>query len=263
MCTIIALHRLRDDLPLVVAANRDEFLARPSAPPRLLRRDPPVVGGLDLDKGGTWAATSARGFFVGLTNQRPTSPTLPAPRSRGALVLEAVDAGSITGVRTLLDGLDSSRYGPFNLMAGDGERLLVAYVRPGRPAEIHSLEPGLYVLTNDRLGSPHFPKAQRAKALLEAWIERPWPALRAGLQRALADHHRPPAASLQPLPEGLALPPEVASALQALCIHLPGYGTRSSTILALEPGRVIHYLHAEGRPCEQPFEDQGDLLRAP
>jgi uncharacterized protein with NRDE domain len=260
MCTIIALHRLRDDLPLVVAANRDEFLDRPASGPRLLQRDPPAIGGVDLDKGGTWMAVSATGFFVGLTNQRPTRPQGPAPRSRGALVLEALATGSVDGTQRLLEAADSGAYSAFNLMFGDGHRLLVAYVRPGRTTAFQELEPGVHVLTNDRLGSPHFPKAQRAEQLTQPSLAQPWPELAAGLERVLADHHLPDRERLSPPPPGLPLPPEVARRLQALCIHLPRYGTRSATILALEPGRLLHYRYAEGKPCEAEFEDRMELL---
>ncbi len=260
MCTIIAIHRLREDLPLVVAANRDEFLDRPASGPRLLQHSPPALGGIDLERGGTWMAASAHGFFVGLTNQRPSRPQQPAPRSRGELVLEALATGSIHRAMGLIHQLDTRQYNAFNLLIGDGERLYVVYLRPDRPVERTELGPGLHVLTNDRMGSPHFPKARRARTLVEPLISLPWPMLAHGLQRVLADHHLPDPGQLPALPPGLPLPPEVALQLQALCIHLPRYGTRSSTLLALEPGRLLHYLYAEGKPCEVAFEDRMGLL---
>jgi len=260
MCTIIAIHRLRQDMPLVVAANRDEFLDRPAAGPTLLQADPPAIGGTDLERGGTWMAASARGFFVGLTNQRPSGPQVPAPRSRGELVLEALATGSVNRAMGLINRLDTSQYNAFNLMFGDGERLHVVYVRPGRPIERVKLAPGLHVLANDRMGSPHFPKAQRAHDLVAPVVHEPWPQLQAGLHAALADHQLPGAEDISPLPPGLALPPQIAQQLQALCIHLPRYGTRSATILALQPGRLQRYLYADGKPCEATFEDRLGLL---
>jgi uncharacterized protein with NRDE domain len=260
MCTIIALHGLREDLPLVVAANRDEFLDRPASGPRLLQDEPPAVGGVDLDRGGTWLAASATGFFVGLTNQRPTRPTGPAPRSRGELVLEALATGGVDGTQRLLEGVDSTAYSAFNLMFGDGHQLRVAYVRPGQPTAFLILEPGVHVLANDRMGSPHFPKTQRARSLVAPLVSLPWPEMAAGLARVLADHHLPDPEQLSPPAAGLLLPPAVARQLQALCIHLPRYGTRSATILALEPGRLVHYLYADGKPCEAEFEDAMGVL---
>ncbi len=260
MCTIIALHGVHPAHPLVIAANRDEFLDRPASGPRLLQSAPPAVGGVDLDRGGTWMAASAAGFFVGLTNQRPTKPQGPAPRSRGALVLEALASGTVEGTRSLLANLETDQYNAFNLMFGDGHQLWVAYVRPDRPAELLELQPGVHVLANVRMGAPWFPKQQRARDLVEPLVALPWPQLRAGLARVLADHHLPEPDTLGPLPKGLLLPPELAQQLQALCIHLPRYGTRSATILALEPGRLQHYLYADGKPCELGFEDRIGVL---
>jgi uncharacterized protein with NRDE domain len=260
MCTIIALHGVHSELPLVVAANRDEFLDRPARGPRLIQRSPPAIGGVDLERGGTWMAADAEGLFVGLTNQRPTRPPRAAPRSRGALVLEALACGSVAGIRELLEGLDTGCCNAFNLMFGDGRELWVAYVRPEAPVELLRLEPGVHVLANDRLGSPDFPKAGRARSLVEPLLPLPWPRLAEGLQRVLADHLLPEPEALSPLPEGLLLPPGVARQLQALCIHLPRYGTRSATLLALEPGRLRHYRFADGRPCEAPFVDRMGLL---
>ena len=104
------------------------------------------------------------------------------------------------------------------------------------------------------------PKTYRAHALVTPLVSLPWPDLCAGLARVLADHQLPDPDALAPMPPGLLLPPEVARQLQALCIHLPRYGTRSATILALEPGRLVHWLYADGKPCEVGFEDGMGLL---
>ncbi len=72
MCTLIVLHRCVPGRPLVVAANRDEFLDRPAEEPTLRStRTGPIVAPLDLEAGGTWVGVSARGVFAGLTNLRP------------------------------------------------------------------------------------------------------------------------------------------------------------------------------------------------
>src|SRR5439155_1765511 len=75
--------------PLVVAANRDEYLARPAAPPTLLRETPPrAFGGRDLTAGGTWLGVSEVGLVAGMLNRRSTVPPDPACRSRGQLCLD-------------------------------------------------------------------------------------------------------------------------------------------------------------------------------
>ncbi len=262
MCTIIALHRLHPQLPLVVAANRDEFLARPASGPRRLLEDPPAMGGLDDERGGSWMGATAGGLFVGLTNQRPTAPTGPGLRSRGEVVVEALRSGSVGGTRRLLRALDPADFNAFNLLYGDGHSMEAAYVRPDTGLQIEPLQPGLHVLANDRLGSPAFPKAQRARELVEPLSREPWQRLVPGLAAALADHELPPEDSLPPLAAGLPLTPELQRALQALCIHLPSYGTRSATILALRPGALLHYLYAPGPPCSTSFEGVSGILRS-
>jgi uncharacterized protein with NRDE domain len=246
MCTLIALHGLREDRPLVVAANRDEFLDRHADPPDPLA--PGCLGGRDA-RGGTWLGVNLGGLFVGLTNQRTGRRPGPEAPSRGGLVSRALQAGSPAAAETLLAGL-ADDYPPFNMLFGDGERLVVAYGRPGRAVEIHDLPPGLFVLCNDRLGSPDFPKAARAAALARPLVDLPWEECAAGLRGVLADHALP--GDLPP--SGLPLAPEILRGLQALCVHLPGYGTRSASLVALRPGEVLDYRFADGPPCRAEWE---------
>ncbi len=265
MCTIVALHGLRSDLPLVLAANRDEYYARTATGPQVLVPKPSVggkvVGGRDERAGGTWLAVSERGLVVAITNQRTAVPPDADRRSRGALVIEAAAAGSVDAVIELLRARDAREYNPFNLLFGDGERLLVGYARDHQPAiALEELPPGLVVLANDRIGAPEYPKTTRAEALVRPHAEAPWPELRDALERALADHDRPPIDAIPAPPQGARFGRELLRELQALCIHTPAYGTRSSSIVAIAPGRVAHYLHAEGPPCQSRFEDVGSLL---
>src|SRR6185295_11378367 len=107
--------------------------------------------------------------------------------------------------------------------------------------EIERLSPGIHVLCNDRLGADGFPRGVRLHDALAAAPPR-WPDIVPAIQAALADHTR-----VEPPPSHL--PDEVARALTATCIHAPGYGTRSSTIIAARDGQTLAYLHADGPPC--------------
>ena len=87
MCTLAAFVGLSDTLPLVVAANRDEFLDRPTIDPAVLAVDPWVFAGQDLRAGGTWFGVNQHGMVIGLLNRpRPGGPD-PSRRSRGLLCL--------------------------------------------------------------------------------------------------------------------------------------------------------------------------------
>nr|MBA3820392.1 hypothetical protein [Deltaproteobacteria bacterium] len=85
-----------------------------------------------------------------------------------------------------------------------------------------------------------------------------WPAIAQRLATLLGDHTRLPLAETP----SSHLPPELGRELTATCIHSEHYGTRSASIVALAPGRVLSYLHADGPPCTTPFLERRDLLEA-
>src|SRR5947208_1055522 len=89
MCLLAVFHKVHPEAPLILAANRDERLARPAEPMAVLRPEGPrVLGGRDLEAGGTWLAVSERGPAAGVTN-RPGSRRA-GKRSRGELPLALV-----------------------------------------------------------------------------------------------------------------------------------------------------------------------------
>lgn len=261
MCTLSAWFGVHPRWPLVVAANRDEILSRHGTAPLVLNDHPRVVGGRDPQRGGTWLGATARGFFVGITNQRGRVSEV-RPRSRGAVVLEALRRDSVEGVEALLRELDADDYSPFNLLFGDARGLRVGYARAGKPVELLALDPGLHVLANDVIGAEDFPRTRRAAELLppEALRAMDEPEALAGLTALLADHEPPPAGWAPHDAETGFFPAEMYSLLQRVCVHAPGYGTVSSTVLLLRDGGVDRYLFADGKPCVTPFTDVTPLL---
>jgi len=263
VCTIVALFGVHREHPLLVAANRDEFYARPTAGPTALLEAPRTVGGRDLSKGGTWMAVTQGGLVVAVTNQRSYGVHDAALRSRGELVLETARKGSFEAATAYLRAVDARDYNAFNLLFGDARSLAVAYARrETREVAIERLDAGTWILANDRIGSPEFPKTARAAALA-ARLERPsFPELADAAHTMLADHELPPLEKVPPPPHGSHWPHELLQKLQALCIHTPAYGTRSSTLVAVGDGRVDRYLFADGPPCTTPFVDRTSLLTA-
>jgi uncharacterized protein with NRDE domain len=256
MCTIAILIDVVVGAPLVVAANRDELHARAARPPEVIRRAPDgqaVVGGVDALSGGTWLAVRADGQLAAVTNQRAMEAAPPGLRSRGLAVAELAAAADPDAY---VAALDPTAYASMNLVWSGPAGARVAYARrDARALEIEPLGRGIHVLCNDRLGAPGFPRGERLRAGIAAALDRGlgWPALAPALVPLLADHHRVP-------PPPSHLPPAIARELTACCIHTPAYGTRSSTIAALAPGRVLDYLHADGPPCSAPFADRRALL---
>jgi uncharacterized protein with NRDE domain len=255
MCTIAILVRVTD-LSVAIAANRDELYARPTLPPEAL--GPAIIGGVDALSGGTWLAVSRAGRFVAVTNQRALDTPPAGLRSRGLVVKElaaAVDPDAYVAA------LDPRAYASMNLVWGDAERVSVAYTRRETGEKtIEVLPPGVHVLCNDRLGATDFPRGDRLHAAIETALAttRAWSELVPRVQAALRDHTRLPLEATPPS----HLPPDIARELTANCIHTEHYGTRSSTLLALDRDRVVSYLHADGPPCTTPFADCKGLLDA-
>lgn len=259
---IVVLHRVHPTIPVIVAANRDEFYARPAAPPELrghTGRGARVIAGRDLRSGGTWLGATGAGVFVGITNQRTWAPRETRERSRGAIVGEALAAGTPATIDGYLDALEPGHTLPFNLLYGDAQRLTIAY---GRDEGIERIElgPGVHVLANDRLGSPHMPKTQLAEERVRAMVGRPWAELREELKDLLADDRVPAVEVPEPPPEA-PFDASFLRRLQALCIRTPAYGTVSASVLALGEGEVLEHLHAEGPPGDVPWQDVTGLYR--
>lgn len=246
MCTLAIYFHVSPLLPLVIAANRDEFLTRPAADPELISADPWVVGGRDMVAGGTWLGVNQHQMVVGLLNRmRPGGPD-PARRSRGVLCLEALQAGRPAAVLDLLDGQRPQDYNGFNLLFADADEAYVATNHLDQLA-ISRLTAGTHLLTNLDVDDPTCPRIARSHQLFRdvplPASERDLPRLVAQLRTILGDHEVP-------------LDPRGDSVGNTLCIHRGEYGTRSSSILAhVGPPRRIRYWHAPGPPCRAEYAE--------
>jgi uncharacterized protein with NRDE domain len=178
------------------------------------------------------------------------------------VVLRALQSGGVEGLERYLAGLHPGEYNPFNLLYGNAEVLRVVYARPDAERMTwEDVPPGIHVLPNDVLDTPALPKVARARKLAAQAAGKPWPECVRALQAMLADHVLPEWAPAV-LPEEETIPEihERIRQYQALCIHTPGYGTRSSAIVALAPGRVAHYLASDTASCQGTYRDITPLL---
>ena len=248
MCTVVILHRPHAQLPLVLGANRDEFLDRPTQGPQVLSHDPRVVGGRDLERAGTWLGVTPRGFVVVVTNYRAATQRDLARRSRGQLVLDVLRAGSTDAALDLLTQLPARDFNPFNLLFGDARSLHVAYGRDDHDSLLlEPVPPGVHVLPTDRLNLD-LDKVTRTRTRATQIPDADWPHVRADLIDTLRDHAAGP--GQHPIPH----------AVQSVCVHAPGYGTRSSSLLALRPDHVLAYEYADGPPCQTTFTSAHELV---
>src|SRR5690348_7264848 len=120
MCTFVILRRPGHAWPVIIGANRDEMVDRPwQAPARHWPDRPEVVGGLDVLAGGSWLAVNEHGVTAGILNRTGTLGPQSGRRSRGELVLEALDHADAAEAADALAALEPRSYRPFNLVIAD------------------------------------------------------------------------------------------------------------------------------------------------
>lgn len=334
MCTLIVLHRCVTGRPLVVAANRDEFFARPAEGPAIRESQTGrILAPRDLEAGGSWVGLSERGVFAGLTNLRPNA-ALPASagasalggaghgsdgrrvsrvgsqvksgpsgqhetplRSRGEVVMTALEARSAEEASETLSRLEEGLYNPFQLVVADAQSAALIVYREG--PRIFPLEPGLHVVGNvedERIAEAtsgprdgicagggagsavdagaYFPGFEGIEGLVDTAEPRAQKLvrIRGRVEKLLTE-------SGQDLFEGLAricrehveredeagpgAAPGPTSPFESTCVHVADrYGTRSSLLLELSEDALASRLWTtDGPPCRRPFENRSSLLR--
>jgi uncharacterized protein with NRDE domain len=246
VCTLaLFLHQSRRR-PLVIAANRDEFLARPATDPMQVEDDPWIVAGIDLVAGGTWLGVNQQGLTAGILNRRTEQGPDPTRKSRGALCMDALHCRDLAEARALVAGRAGDDYNPFNFLVASAEGAFVAQNR-GPRIELTDLPAGLHLLSNLDLNDPTCPRIAKSHQLFAAAVPHlddadPAP-LVAHLRQVLADHSTP-------------LDPRGGGPVANLCVHFGEYGTRSSSIVLYEEGRQ-RLFHASGPPCENDYREVG------
>jgi uncharacterized protein with NRDE domain len=224
MCLIAFAWQVHPRWRLLLAGNRDEFHARPSAP--LARwNDLPIIGGRDLEAGGTWLGITETGQCCVVTNVRdPRDPQQGA--SRGLLAtdfLAGVNDASAHAQALLATAAD---YRPFNLLTFDAEHGFYIGNRPEARAQL--IGPGVHGLSNADFNTP-WPKTKALMNRLQAWLDAGHEVDFAPLFRALANEEQAPDEVLPNTGVGIERERWLSSAF----IHGEQYGTRASTIVAI------------------------------
>jgi uncharacterized protein with NRDE domain len=224
MCVIAFHWRPGGSAPLLVAGNRDEYFDRPTAALGWWEGGR-ILAGRDLRSGGTWMGVSRDGRFAAITNFRdPRRPRKEAP-SRGFLPWHFLEAGRSAPEFLAWLRREAPQYAPFNLLVYDGLELLGYESRQDRSL---AFAPGIHAVSNGAFDEP-WPKVEAVKAGLAAGAEDD-----GALLAVLGDGRAYPDAYLP----STGLPLEWERALSPVFVRTPTYGTRASTILRLESGRV-------------------------
>ncbi|GBD40653.1 hypothetical protein HRbin39_00022 [bacterium HR39] len=240
MCSLVVRFAPASEVPLLLAANRDEREERPWDPPARHWPDrPEVVAGRDREAGGSWLGVSDFGLVAAVLNRAGSLGPAPDRRSRGELVLEALDHVEAAAAARALACIEPTSYRPFNLFVADVHSAF--WIRSdGHRVTVRALDAGVHMLTSRELDDPECP---RIRAFLPRFREtaagdpledpaHPW-------RRLLAEHTSP-----------------TGDPVHAMCIHTDfGYGSVSASLIALpaDPLAPPRWLFAPGKPCRGAF----------
>src|SRR3954465_4927415 len=147
MCTLVILRRPEHDWPVVIGANRDEMIDRPAKPPGRHWPDrAEIVPGIDLLAGGSWLGVNDWGVVAAVLNRHGSLGPAAGLRSRGELVLEALDHADAVDAASALSDLDPASYRSFNLIvADDRDAFWLRHGETGR-IEVRPVKDGLSLI---------------------------------------------------------------------------------------------------------------------
>lgn len=237
MCLILLAFQTHPDAAVLLAGNRDEAVARPTAPPAVLQHHPRIEAGRDLEAGGTWMGRNEHGLLAALTNRHvPGGNARPHLRSRGEIVLRLLQCTSAGEAREVLAALEPDAYRPFNVLVGDAAAFY--YRSSHEPGGVRALAPGFHALSNASLDDTSWPKVARSHRFWQRHAGLEGEALLRAVQAFLCDPTPP-----DDLPAG-EREEEVHGPLGAVFIDTPGYGTVSSSILTAGGRLGWRYYHA-------------------
>ena len=226
MCLAYIAYRTHPDWPLFIAANRDEFHARPTQAAAPWESNSDIIAGIDLQAKGTWLGVSTQGRFALLTNYRDLSEPETGSRSRGFLVSDFLRGEQTPAAYMQEVAEQADTYSGFNLLAGDATGFCY-FGNRGEP-QPQELEPGRYVLSNHLLNSP-WPKAERLRRRLGTYPNADLEVSLTPIFEILKDNGQAPDPELPKT--GLSL--ERERLLSSPFIISPDYGTRSSSVIAI------------------------------
>jgi uncharacterized protein with NRDE domain len=239
MCVLVLVTQPTKETSLMIGANRDEFRQRPSAAPAILEEG--IMGGQDLEAGGTWLGVNQEGLFVAITNRSHPLPAQDSP-SRGKLVMEALRTPTVQAAQARVEKLlNDHPYAGFNLVVlkeGTG-----FCFQNGEEQSILPITPGIHVVSSNRdMDDPRMQEKKVATKLLKGLEGED--AIETGLLSVLKDHEDK---------DGYPV-----------CKHGNQYGTVSSTLLRLPVKGLqkARYLYTSGQPCTSPFEDYSSTIHS-
>lgn len=239
MCLIVFAWQAHPHYRLVLAANRDEFHARPTRDAHWWPDHKHVLAGRDLQAGGTWLAVSRTGRFATVTNYREMQRSTGRLRSRGEIVTRFV-TGDLSP-QVYASSVDGKAYAGYSLLASNGEQVVYASNNEGGPVVLNA---GVFGLSNAALDTPWY-KLVRSRDALRKLIASDSVG-EASLLRLLDDRQPAPIDQV----DSSKLPFALARSMSAPFIASPEYGTRCSTTILWSYSGELEF-------CERSFDAAG------
>ena len=224
MCLILFGFKVSRQYPFILAANRDEFYARPTARMHFWQNNPAILAGKDLEQGGTWLGVHKDGTFAALTNYRDPACIKPDAPSRGEIIIDFLESQkqAVTHFNDLKKKAGS--YNGFNLLFGTRDDI---FWYSNLKNKIEKISPGIHGLSNRFLDTP-WPKVESGKKALKKILGAS--ITPQALFSILADQSAPDDSLLPHT--GVEL--EWERILSPLFIRSDIYGTRSSTVILMD-----------------------------
>lgn len=248
MCIINFQFHDHDRYNLVVAANRDEFFKRPTAPAHFWEDEPHILAGRDLLQMGTWLGITLQGPFAAVTNFRNGTGDVAGKESRGALIRDYLTSNVYPQDFLELIKEKKDNYNGFNIVLGDADEL---FYYSNVQDEIIEIPNGTHSVSNHFLNTP-WPKVEKGKRALAQYMDGRNNANPDDLFSLLHDEN---IAEDERLPDtGVGI--EMERQLSPIFINMPSYGTRSSTVLLVDHNNEVTFMELTYKAGEKAGEKQ-------
>jgi len=248
MCLILLALQQHSSYRLILAANRDEYYDRPSAPPTFWSEAPDLLAGKDLQSGGTWLGITKKGRIAAITNYRDPASTKRNAPSRGWLVRDFLLGKDGTEEYLIKVRQEARKYNGFNLVVGVRDEL---YWYSNRTDEIVRLSRGLHGISNRLLDTP-WPKVIRSKQGISEILDRNDEISPEILFDPLQDRTQAPDEILPDTGVGT----EWERVLSPVFIVSPTYGTRSSTLIFIDKKDQVTFIDRTFNSHPQPVSSR-------
>ena len=226
MCLILIASKSHPLYPLIIAANRDEFYHRPTAPLSFWDDNPEILAGRDLQEKGTWLGVTKKGRIAAITNYRDPTDINPDAPSRGLLVSNFLISAQAPA--DYLKAIENSgkNYNGFNLVIGDINQL---WWYSNKKKNVLKIETGIHGISNHLLDTP-WPKIKKTRSGLHDILNTSGPIDPEDIFRLLADTNHPKDDDLPDTGVGR----EWERVLSSVFVSSEIYGTRSSAVILLD-----------------------------